>query len=326
MTLAHRQLRAFLAVADAGSVGVAANHIHMSQPALSRLIRETEQRLGTQLFERHAKGMTLTQAGETLVPYARSISFDLDQAEDALDALKGLKRGTVRLGTVATVARSILPSAVEAFLARSPEVRLEILEGSDDQVAAALVNRSVDIAILNRLSQPEELIEVGECRFDDVCAPFCSSSHPLAREPKPALEDVLAERWIMPARASTPRALFEDLVGKTGYRAPHVSVETTSPSAMIAFVKRTRFLGWLPRPVFAGGETAGSLCTLNVPELTIHRQFFIYRRERGLLPAAALSFLRELPLVAAGNGSAPARPGIPANDLESLCSQYSWSP
>jgi len=131
MDFDQRHLRAFLAVADEKSLGRAARAIHLSQPALSRLIQSMEVRLSAKLFDRHPKGMLLTVFGEALLPHARALVFENEQAMAALDRMRGLERGTVRIGAVASVARAFLPDIVRRFLTERPGIRIELLEAND---------------------------------------------------------------------------------------------------------------------------------------------------------------------------------------------------
>jgi DNA-binding transcriptional LysR family regulator len=303
MTIDHRQLRAFLAVADTGSLGRAAVQINLSQPALSRLIHDMETRLGVTLFDRGSNGMTLTVFGETLIPHARLLVFELGQAVDALDALRGLRRGTVRVGSVATIARSILPDVIDALLRSAPDLKVELLEAADDRLAAALTAKSIDLMIAGAMPPQDDIATIGEIRFGDHYAVFCASNHPLLDRDVVTLNDVLAERWIMPSRGATPRNLFEEAVRTAGGTLPRIAIETTSPSAIVSFVCRTAYLGWLPQPLFAGEKTAGTVRVLDIPALRITRRFFVYRRCLGLLPTAALRLLEELPLLPQANPS-----------------------
>ena len=295
MAFSQRELQCFLAVVDTGSLGRAAMTINLSQPALSRLIQGMEQRLQQPLFERTGIGMSLSPAGDALVPHARLLLFEMAQAVDALDALRGVKRGLLRIGAVAAVVRSILPETVATLLRHSPLLQVSVLEGADNRLVQALENREVDLLIAGGVADDVDIAPIGECRFDDSYMVFCARDHPLAAARDVSLADVLREEWTMPPRGATPRELFERALHAAGAESPRVAVETWSPGAIAAFVTRTRYLGWLPRPLIALEEKVGAVRVLAVPELTIGRRFFIYRRKRGLLPPAAGEFLRHLP-------------------------------
>lgn len=297
MTFDERKLRAFLAVVDCGSLGRAALAVNMTQPTLSRMIQDMELRLGLPLFERRSKGMILTVAGESFMSHARLLLFEMDQAVEAIDALKGLRRGTVRLGAVAAVTRSIVPRAAARLLKDAPGLRIDVMEAPDGELADALASRRIDLMIAAQLPVNEEIEPIAECRFDDVYTVFCSSGHPLARQSDADLDRVLAESWIMPKPGSTPRTLFEKLVHKAGRNLPVIAVETGSVGAQVSFVTQGRLLGWLPHPLIENELASGAVRLLTIGELTVHRRFFVYRRQRGLLPDAAQQMLKFLPLV-----------------------------
>lgn len=299
MRLDHRQLRAFLQVAELGSVGRAAKEIHLTQPALSRLIREFERSCGVVLFERHPLGMRLTEAGQSLVPFARSILHDIARAEETLGVLSGAAKGVVRVGAIAGVARQVLPNAVRSLLDRHMDVQVYLLEGSGGELASALADGSIDIAIAHDNLADDEIAKVRGTRYFDCCSVVCSADHPLAKMPLCSVDDVLSVQWVLPRPGATPRKLLEDLVRKAGRKMPIATVETTSPSAVAAFVRRTALLGWLPRSLYADEEEAGQICALNVPQLSLRRRYFIYKRSRGVLSPAVVAFLDGFKLVVA---------------------------
>lgn len=291
----QRQLRAFLAIIDQGSLNRAAQNINMTQPTLSRLVADMERKLGQRLFERSAKGMLATAAGDLLTPYARLILDEIDAAHESLQALRGLQRGVVRIGAVATIARSILPSATAALLAQSPGLRVTMIEGPDDHLIDALLQRRIDMMIVAAMPPTEGISIVRECPYDDSYTAFCAAGHPLAERTAVTLADVLEQRWTMPGVGGTPRQLFDGILAEHGMSGPTVSIETAAVDAMISFVAKTDLLGWLPRPLLANALGTGQIKVLSVPELELRRRFYIYRRDRGLLPAPARELLKFIP-------------------------------
>ncbi|MDM7928770.1 LysR family transcriptional regulator [Blastomonas fulva] len=298
MTFDQRKLSAFVAVVDTGSVGRAAIVNNMTQPTLSRLIREMEQRLGVDLFERHSKGMTLTASGEVFAPYARMLLFEMQQASEALDAVQGIQRGTVRLGAVAAATRSLVPKASARLLKAASALRIALLEAPQGTLTEALLARKIDLMIAPQLPDHPDMVRISQCQFDDVFTVFCSTQHPLARASDVDLERVLKENWVMPPAGSTPRSLFDALVRKSGQALPTVAIEATSVGAQVACVVHGRVLGWLPHPLIESEVGNGTIKLLTIPELSLHRSFYVYRRSRGLLPDAARRFLEMLPQVA----------------------------
>jgi len=294
MSLDHRQLRAFLQTAERGSVGRAAKALDLTQPALSRLIRELERSSGLTLFERHPLGMRLTGAGEALVPFARSVLHDLARAEETIAELRGTGRGVVRVGAIAGVARQFLPRAVKALLDQGAEFKVCVLEGSGGELVAALAGGSIDIAIAHENLADDEVAQLRGAGYSEWCSVVCSTCHPFATSGAYSLDEVLEAGWVLPGPGATPRTLLAEAVKQAGRRMPQAIVETTSPSAVAAFVKRSSLLGWLPKSLYADEEDAGHICALDVPELAVHRNYFIYKRRRGVLTPAATAFLSGL--------------------------------
>jgi len=294
-----RQLRAFLAVVETGSLGRAAPGVFLTQSALSRVIADMEARAGHRLFERHSKGMVLTSAGEAILPHVRQLLFELEQAMDSLDAMRGLRRGVVRVGAVATITRTILTTALARLTETAPGLRIELREAPEDQLVAALIGREIDLMIGAESPAHPDIVRAAECRFDDMFSTFCAIHHPLADKALVTLDDVLRERWIMPRRGATPRILFETALRQAGREPPTVAVETHSLGAMLSLVVESRLLGWLPRPVLARTEAAGAIRLIDIDALRLRRRFFVYRRRAGALPAAAQQVMGLLPLRAA---------------------------
>lgn len=298
MTLEIRQLRAFLAIAECGSIGRAADAVNLSQPALSRTLAEMERRAGHRLFERHTRGMALTAAGETLLPYARLVVFEAQQAQLALDDLDGLKRGTVRIGAVAAIVRGILPQVITQLLANAPSLRVKVLEQTDEQLIDLLRRRELDLAISASRLNDADVETIAECLHADQFTAFCAPRHPLAQGDRaPSLSTLLEQNWVMPPETMAPRRMFLQAVTAAGAnRAPRVAVETTSHDAMVRFVAAGDLLGWLPRALIATARDAGEIVELHCDALATRRRFFVLRRTRGSLTAATGALLNLLPL------------------------------
>lgn len=149
------QLRAFEAVARIGHFTRAAGEIFVAQPSLSRQIGALETELGAELLRRAPTGVTLTAAGEVLLPIARRMLGDARAAREQLDELAGLRRGRVRLGAPPTLCVSLVADAVAAYRAAHPGVELHITEGGSRALVDALDEGALDLAlVVTRGTQP----------------------------------------------------------------------------------------------------------------------------------------------------------------------------
>src|ERR1700724_657165 len=124
-----RQFEVFLAVAKAGSFRVAAEAMHLSQPALSQHVAEMERELGTRLFDRLGRKVALTEAGRVLEEHAHRLFASLTSAREAVADLGGLKRGSLVLGASTTPGIYVLPGMIAGFQKTYPGVALSLRIG-----------------------------------------------------------------------------------------------------------------------------------------------------------------------------------------------------
>jgi DNA-binding transcriptional LysR family regulator len=294
MPLEQRQLRAFLAIAQTGSLGRAADVLHLTQPALSRVVKQMESQLRVQLFERRPSGMELTSFGQALLPYATHLTEEVDLALEEINARLGMGRGTVRIGTVASAAIMVLPELLDRLHRRWPNLQIQIVEAVEDKLASALVSKEVDVVLSGPIPESDELMQVAEHNFADRSLAIASTSHPLHECSRLSARDLAELPWVMPATDAEPRKRFDALMQRLGLTPPRVVVETRSPSTIKAVVAKTQFLGWLPEPLFAAEQAAGLIRPLPCPELTAPRRFYVYRRRRNFMPPPLVELLRAL--------------------------------
>ena len=183
--LSRTQIRQFLAVVDSGSFTRAANALNIAQPSLSGGIAELERQLGTRLFVRERRRIRLTPAGNALLPLARGIERDFHLAERQVGSLPVPAR-PVRLGVLDTVSTGWLERAVAAYAGEEP---LELTEGSERELSAALASGSIDLALTLVGEGAEALLE------EDYCLAL-PSSHPLAGEAWVEAADVAGDTMI----------------------------------------------------------------------------------------------------------------------------------
>lgn len=294
MEFDERQLRAFVAVAETGTLGRATRIANLTQPSLSRLIHAMELRLGHRLFDRESRGMVLTPAGELLLEHARVLVFEMEAARAELDALSGLRRGTVRIGGVASVMRTVVARTLGVLLAQAPQLSVETHEAVDSELRDALLQRRIDLAVTADIFDHPGIRLVGRVDHEDRFAVFCSAENPLPD--RPSLEDLSRSGWVMPDNEATPRQLFESVLRQHGFGPAHVPVESASVEMMIAVASATDLLCWLPEPLVAARLADGTLRKLDSPIFDRPRAFYLHRRSTGLLPDAPQRFVDIFPL------------------------------
>jgi DNA-binding transcriptional LysR family regulator len=143
-----RDLRYFVAIAQHGNVSRAAEQLHVSQPALSEQIRKLEDELGSALFTRTSRGMVLTDAGEALLPHARTVLAQADAAAESVRMVAHGLVGTLTLGFIDSAALAILPPLIRRFTERYPQVKLRLRELGTRRQLEAVEQGEIDVGIV----------------------------------------------------------------------------------------------------------------------------------------------------------------------------------
>jgi len=217
MALNLHYLRVFAAVADRRGFTKAAAALHLSQPAVSKAVRGLERQLGTPLLERGggaARGVRLTEAGVALHARARELFAVERTAEEEQRALRGLEGGTLRVGASTTVATYLLPRLLGRFRARHPGVELRVTTANTRGVARRLLQRRLDVALVEGpVAHPR--LEVVPWR-DDALVLIAPADHPLVRRRRVAPDALAAEPFIARERGSGTRRVAESALRAAG--------------------------------------------------------------------------------------------------------------
>ncbi|MEP6720297.1 MAG: LysR family transcriptional regulator [Variovorax sp.] len=288
------QLAAFVAIVDCGSLGRASAQLHVTQPALSRTIRRLEEHVGANLFERHSKGMQLTDIGRALLPHATLLQREAAIAGEEMKALLGLARGTVRVGAVGSIACLALPLAIGALCKRWPNLQVQVIEGVWDRLAEALVKNEIDLALGVDVEDSEEIVAIKDCRWTDTSFIVAGTRHPLRKKKGLKLPDVLGERWAILPKGTAPFEHMKEMFSRHGLELPNVVVETRSVTVLKSLIGRSGFLGWMPEPMYDAERKAGLIDALKIAGASDRRTLTAFRRRAGSLPGPAVKLLDEL--------------------------------
>ena len=196
-----RHLRYFVAVADAGSLTVAAEQtLHTSQPSLSRQIRDLEQEVGVQLMDRSAQGVELTSAGKAFLDHARMALLQADAAKEAAQRAAQPARPAFALGFMSGAEIGLLPEVSRILRAEFPGIDIRLSSDYSPTLAKALMRRKLDAAFI----RPEE--QMGDLagrrvRTDPLIFVF-PSDHRLASQATVAPEDIVNETFYLPSKSA----------------------------------------------------------------------------------------------------------------------------
>lgn len=288
------QLRTLRAVADHLSFSAAASDLHLSQPSVSYQVKELEEALGVDLLDRQGKRVRLTEAGVILYDYARRILNLVDEAAVAIEQLRGLERGSLRVGASTTVGIYVVPLALGAFKKRNPGLHVALEIGSRERLQAGVLNGELDVAVLSPPVKDPEL----ECLpfMDDELVLVVPAGHRLAAQKPVTLADFAGEPFLMREPASDTRQKVEEAARRAGVHL-QVAMELGSNGAIKHAVEGGLGVAVLSRHAVTLERSSGDLVVVDVDGFPICRPWCVAHLRRRRLPAqvgAFVAFLREL--------------------------------
>lgn len=242
-----RRMKVLHAVATHGSFSAAAEALSFTQSAISQQIAALEREAGTTLVERSPRGVRLTDAGRAVVAHAEAILARLEDAEEELAAIAGLRGGRLRLASFQSAGATLVPRAVAQFHDRHPEVELSMVEAEPEEASERLRSGEIDLALVydfeafsDMLDRDLELTHL----IDDPYDAILSKDHPLAGKRPLNLADLGPEPWV--ASTDGCRLITDRACEAAGFR-PQVAFETDETLAAQALVGAGVGITLLPR-------------------------------------------------------------------------------
>lgn len=224
-----RHLHTFVAVAQQGTLGRAAETLNLSQPALSKTLNELEQLTGTRLFEQGRLGAQLTLVGEQFLTHAVKVLDALNSAGQALNRKEGLNNDIVRIGALPTAALGILPTVIGQFHKQQKDITLQVATMNNTMLLAGLKSGEIDIGI-GRMSDPELMSGLHyELLFLESLKLVVRPGHPLLQETV-TLSRVMEWPVVVSPKGTVPRQNAEALLQSQGCKMPAGCIETLSAS------------------------------------------------------------------------------------------------
>lgn len=246
-----RHLTMIDALSEYRSMVRAAEHLHITQPVISRSLQELEEILGVTLFERTPRGLTPTVFGEAFTLHARNVIAQLGQAGTHILELAEGRRGTVTVGTHLFGSNVLLPQAIADMKAQSPEATVVVQIGTPEDQFADLRAGRLDMIVgrLNPLAQPGQ--ETTRALYEEPICLVTRHDHPLQNDPVPALSALVEQPWVVPVVGTWLRQELEELLASKGLGLPANRVECTSYLTLHRLIVTTDAIGLLPTLVVA---------------------------------------------------------------------------
>lgn len=239
-----QQLQAFIAVADRGSFRAAAEHIHLSAPALSRRVEKLETILGARLFNRTTREVELTSLGRVFLERARSALDNLEIAILGISDIAATRTGRVTVACVPSAAIHFLPSAIRSFSERYPLIRIRVLDEAAGQTLNSVVSGECDFGISFMGNQIPGVDF--ETIHDDPFVLAMPRQHALSRRKSLSWSDLDQVPLISVARTSGNRQLLDDALAKAGCNPTYV-LEVSHIATLLGMVEAGLGLAAVPR-------------------------------------------------------------------------------
>ena len=234
-----RQLRYFVETALLLNFSEAAKSLSISQSTLSQQIRQLEQELDTELFQRDSHSVTLTESGEQLLPYAKETLQCASACFDRIRDLKYMLSGTLKIGTTFSFA-PILTETVLEFMKVHPAVKLEIWYKTMEELLEMLKKRELDFVLAFKPATIGDEI-ISHNLFDNTLSVILGSNHPLADKKSLMLADLMPYEMVMPSHGLQARNAF-DAVFPDAVRQMKVRVELNEVNVLLDIVHGSNLL------------------------------------------------------------------------------------
>lgn len=292
-----RQFQNLMAIIEQGSLGKAAEALHVSQPALTKSVRRLEEQLGVPLFYRDARGMRPTVYGDVLRVHAQGITIGIEHALREIEALRAGSEGTVRVAAGPLVTNEILSRAVVRLMQEKPKLRISIHTAigntSDDLIAGKY---DFILALAPAENPPDWLVQ--RRIFNDGVALIVRHGHPLTHRKQISVADLSQASWILPPAGHYHRRRLERIFEEENLPAPTPAVECGSTDFIKHVVANSDYLG-LIAAMGLKTQDRNQLAEIAVRSKFMSRSVSILWRKHQILSASAQLLIDHLEVVCA---------------------------
>jgi DNA-binding transcriptional LysR family regulator len=300
--LKFKPLLIFDRVLQRNSILHAARELHLTQSAVTKAVRELEDQLGVQLFERSNRGVTPTDYGQMLGARVKSVIAEVRYLADELNAFRGAESGHVIVGTLIAGSARLLPLAIGRLKTYSPQVLVTVREGSTDRLYPSLATGELDLMV-GRLPEHEHPITqtypiAHEVLFTESFSLVVRAGHPLTLKPALSLVDTMDWPWVLPVPESPSRWAADQLFHIAGLSLPSNRVESLSLMTNVNLLIESDACVLMPRSAAELFIRAGILHALPMKDVGRFGDVGVSVRANKLPTPAAQLFIKCLREVA----------------------------
>lgn len=292
-----RRLRQFLAIYDSGSLCQAAEEIHITQPALSKSLRQLEDEMGVPLFERTASGVVPTVYGKALSSHIRLIEAEFRSAEAEIASLKGATTGHLYIGVGPSMAPHLVPNVCLRLRSSKPGITMSIIEGLSEDHLPSLRRGDLDLAVGTWPVVNEKDI-ASEVVMSDRISVIAGDQHSLSGKKNLQLQDLLEYPWVLPPHSQSWRNHLDEIFIENGLTFPEPGITTNSPTALRGILLGNEYLSFLPELCLQDDHAEGRIKPLFVEGIEQHTEVTLTYRKRSMVSPLCHAFVETLREVA----------------------------
>ena len=259
-----RHLKLLVTIAEQRNIYQASQLMNIAQPAATKSIRDLEQALDLQLFNRSARGVTTTPYGDVLVKHAKLILSQIKHASEELVSLKEGISGHINIGALLATSPALLPKSLALLKNQRNNIAISIVEGTNDRLMPALAQGDLDL-VVGRLPEVQDHEDLqAEILYYEPVAVVARHGHPLSDKKKLTLKDLMDESWILPPVGTTLRRALDNEFHKQELKVPQNSIASVSILTNRTLLMVTDMIAVMPYQLIHSYEELGLLCQLPV--------------------------------------------------------------
>lgn len=298
MDISYKRLASFITLHDTRDIATAAGQLEITRAAVYNSVRQLEELLELPLFEREPNGVACTAFCVVLARHIKLVFSEIRHAIDDLASLNGVTRGRVAVGTLPYTRTILTPRAINHLLDAQPQLDIATAEGPYTLLEAAL--RSGDLDFIVGAIRPAEKGKdlVTEKLFEDRLSVIVRKGHPLEARDELSLADLQSYCWVLPARNTPARRLFDEVLKARGLEAPEHAVETSSLSTVRGLLLESDRIALLSEHQIYYDKKYGVLNALPIELENTYRPIGVTMRAQTQPSPAAQLFLNSLREVA----------------------------
>jgi DNA-binding transcriptional LysR family regulator len=282
------QIEAFVETARRGSVSGAAQTLFVTQPALTARIKSLERELGATLFTRTGRGVRLTEAGRTFLPYAQRALGTVAEGRQVLAEISRGGAGHLALGAAPAVSTYVLPAVLQRFHAAYPAVQLSVRTGHSEEVLELVLREQVEVGLIRALRHPEiESIPL----YEDELVLVVDSEHAFASRGRIDVEEMSDEQLILFDRSSSYHDVTSTFLREHGI-VPRGVMELDNIDATKKMVEQGLGIALLPSTAVAEELESGALAAISIADTApLRRRIVAIRRRDAGQPSGQVAAL-----------------------------------